>query len=29
MDKQQKEMFTKEMEQFHCSILLDEVKEKV
>lgn len=29
MDKQQKEMFTKELEQFHCSILLDEVKEKV
>ena len=29
MDKQLKEMISKELEQFHCSILLDEVKEKV
>ena len=29
MEKQVKELITKEMEQFHCSILLDEVKEKV
>ena len=29
MDKLTKEMMTKELEQFHCSILLDEVKDKV
>ena len=29
MDKQGKMEFSKELEQFHCSILLDEVKEKV
>ena len=29
MEKQIQEMITKELEQFHCSILLDEVKEKV
>ncbi len=29
MEKKQKEMISKELEQFHCSILLDEVKEKV
>lgn len=29
MEKQLKEMISKELEQFHCSILLDEVKEKV
>ena len=29
MDKQMQLMFSKELEQFHCSILLDEVKEKV
>ena len=29
MDKRMKEMISKELEQFHCSILLDEVKEKV
>jgi len=29
MDKDLKQMFSKELEQFHCSILLDEVKEKV
>ena len=29
MGKQVQRMFSKELEQFHCSILLDEVKEKV
>jgi hypothetical protein len=29
MDKDLKVMISKELEQFHCSILLDEVKEKV
>ena len=29
MDRQRKLMISKELEQFHCSILLDEVKEKV
>ena len=29
MDKQLHEMISKELEHFHCSILLDEVKEKV
>jgi hypothetical protein len=29
MDKQGKLLISKELEQFHCSILLDEVKEKV
>lgn len=29
MEKQLKEMISKELEQFHCSILLDDVKEKV
>ena len=29
MDKDLKQMFSKELEQFYCSILLDEVKEKV
>lgn len=29
MDKLTKEMMAKELEQFHCSILLDEVKDKV
>ena len=29
MDKQMKQVISKELEQFHCSILLDEVKEKV
>ena len=29
MDKELKNMISKELEQFHCSILLDEVKEKV
>ena len=29
MDKELKIMISKELEQFHCSILLDEVKEKV
>lgn len=29
MEKQLKEMITKELEQFHCSILLNEVKENV
>lgn len=29
MEKQVKQIITKELEQFHCSILLDEVKEKV
>ena len=29
MDKELKSMISKELEQFHCSILLDEVKEKV
>ncbi len=29
MDKQGKQKISKELEQFHCSILLDEVKEKV
>ena len=29
MEKRQKQSFSKELEQFHCSILLDEVKEKV
>ena len=29
MEKHQKQSFSKELEQFHCSILLDEVKEKV
>ena len=29
MDKQMIHMFSKELEQFHCSILLDEVREKV
>ena len=29
MEKQVRKMFSKELEQFHCSILLDEVKEKV
>ena len=29
MDKQGKIQISKELEQFHCSILLDEVKEKV
>ena len=29
MEKQVPKMFSKELEQFHCSILLDEVKEKV
>ncbi len=29
MEKQVQRMFSKELEQFHCSILLDEVKENV
>jgi len=29
MDKRMKEMISKELEQFHCSVLLEEVKEKV
>ena len=29
MDKELKNMISKKLEQFHCSILLDEVKEKV
>ncbi len=29
MEKQLKEMISKELEQFHCSILLDDVKEKI
>ena len=29
MEKEVQRMFSKELEQFHCSILLDEVKEKV
>ena len=29
MEKQVQQMFSKELEHFHCSILLDEVKEKV
>ena len=29
MEKQVQRMFSKELEQFHCTILLDEVKEKV
>ena len=29
MEKEMKVMISKELEQFHCSILLDEVKEKV
>ena len=29
MDKRMKEMISKELEQFHCSVLLDEVKENV
>ena len=29
MEKGMKEMISKELEQFHCSILLEEVKEKV
>lgn len=29
MDRQEKLLISKELEQFHCSILLDEVKEKV
>ena len=29
MDKPLKNVFSKELEQFHCSILLDEVKDKV
>jgi len=29
MENQVKQMISKELEQFHCSILLDEVKEKV
>ena len=29
MNEQLKEVVLKELEQFHCSILLDEVKEKV
>jgi len=29
MEKQVQRMFSKELEHFHCSILLDEVKEKV
>ena len=29
MDKSLQKVFSKELEQFHCSILLDEVKEKV
>ena len=29
MDTQMKEMIKEELKQFHCSILLDEVKEKV
>ena len=29
MEKQVQKMFSKELEKFHCSILLDEVKEKV
>ena len=29
MERELKNMFSKELEQFHCSILLDEVKEKV
>ena len=29
MEKEMKAMISKELEQFHCSILLDEVKEKV
>jgi len=29
MERMEKVMFSKELEQFHCSILLDEVKEKV
>ena len=27
MEKHQKQSFSKELEQFHCSILLDEVKD--
>ena len=29
MEKQAQKVFSKELEQFHCSILLDEIKEKV
>ena len=29
MNEQLKEVVLKELEQFHCSILLDELKEKV
>ena len=29
MDKKMKDLISKELEQFHCSVLLDEVKEKV
>ena len=29
MDQDIKQMISKELEQFHCSILLDEVKEKI
>lgn len=29
MDKQMKQLISKELEHFHCSILLDEMKEKV
>ena len=29
MEKEFKDMIAKELEQFHCSILLDEVKENV
>ena len=29
MEKEMKAMISKELEQFHCSILLDEVKEKI
>ena len=29
MEKGLKDMISKELEQFHCSILLDEVREKV
>ena len=29
MDKRMKDLISKELEQFHCSVLLDEVKEKV
>ena len=29
METQMKQMITEELKQFHCSLLLDEVKEKV